>query len=197
MKTLTNLTSDSPPPKVFLDTTVLLGSFLKDGLQRQLIRFAGSTSVFIPVISRLCLLEFYTKTFSGIGPKKRIFNYTDVEFFFDEFIKPILDDHLPVNSIVGRYSIETILRENRPIGEVLVELSGCTTKQAKEIVAQQEMDEPLHQFDQNDFHIWITAIQADCRYIVTSNTHRFPAGIGSIERIHPLDFYKLISAKME
>lgn len=175
----------------------MLGSLLKDGLQRQLLRFAGSGTLFTPLISKVCLLEFYTKAFDGIGPKKRAFTYEEIEFFLNKYLVPILSVHPPVNSVVGRYSIETVLRENRPIGEVLVELSGCTIEKARAIVKQQEMSEPLHQFDQNDFHVWVTAIQTDCRYIVTSNNRRFPERMGSIERIHPLDFYNLISKEIE
>nr|WP_235603571.1 PIN domain-containing protein [Parageobacillus toebii] len=100
---------------------------------------------------------------------------------------------LPVNSLVGRYSVETVIRENRPIGEVLVELSGCDHETAKQIVSSQEMSEPLYRFDQEDFHVWITAIQEECDYILTTNHRRFPAQIGPIKRIHPSDFYEHLS----
>ncbi|HEU5138458.1 MAG TPA: PIN domain-containing protein [Bacillales bacterium] len=191
-----NSISFSPPPKVFLDTTVLCGALRKpEGLQSDLLEFAGTSVILQPIISQVCLLEFYRNALNGLG--NLIYSDQEIRLFLNEYIDPILDGVSPVNSVVGRYSIETILRENRPIGEVLIELSGCTSEQARQIVEQQEMSEPLHQFDQNDFHVWVTAIQADCRYIVTSNTHRFPAKIGSIERIHPLDFYKLVSAEIE
>ncbi|UTR10170.1 PIN domain-containing protein [Evansella sp. LMS18] len=52
------------------------------------------------------------------------------------------------------------------------------------------MSIPLKRFDQEDFHVWSTAIQQECNYIITSNTRRFPAAIGRIERIHPTDFYR-------
>ncbi|GGN61508.1 PIN domain-containing protein [Oceanobacillus indicireducens] len=56
----------------------------------------------------------------------------------------------------------------------------------------QEMSEPLHRFDQDDFHVWITVIQEKCDYIVTTNTRRFPSQIGNIQRNHPGDFYDFL-----
>jgi hypothetical protein len=84
----------------------------------------------------------------------------------------------PVNSLIGSYNVETIMREHRPIGDVLVELSECSHKTAKEIVSSQVMSEPLRRFDQDDFHVWITAIQEECDYILTTNHRRFPSEIG-------------------
>ncbi|HET7578156.1 MAG TPA: PIN domain-containing protein, partial [Bacillales bacterium] len=163
-----NSISFNPLPKVFLDTTILCGALRKpEGLQSNLLEFAGTSIIFQPVISRVCLLEFYRNALNGLG--NLVYSDQEIRLFLNEYIDPILNGVSPTNSVVGRYSIETVLRENRPIGEVLIELSGCTTEQARQIIKQQEMDEPLHQFDQNDFHIWVTAIQAECRYIVTSN----------------------------
>ncbi|MFC7395031.1 hypothetical protein [Scopulibacillus cellulosilyticus] len=89
--------------------------------------------------------------------------------------------------------METIIRENRPIGDVLVELSGCSCEIASQIASSQEMNEPLHQFDQDDFHVWVTAIKEECDWIVTTNSRRFPLKIGKIERIHPKDFYNFLN----
>ncbi|KHF27603.1 Aldehyde dehydrogenase [Anoxybacillus sp. BCO1] len=106
-----------------------------------------------------------------------IYTLQEIEAFLNEFLCPIFRyyTNLPVNSLVGRYSVETIMRENRPIGEVLVELSGCDHETAKQIITSQEMSEPLYRFDQEDFHVWITAIQEECDYILTTNYRRFPA----------------------
>lgn len=194
---LTNSTFRSTPIRIFLDTTFLLGSLLKDGLQRQLLNIVGASNLVAPVVSKVCLYEFCRKAFNGVGPSDRIFQYEEIAFFLNEYFGGILDDYPPVNSVVGRYSVETISRENRPIGEVLVELSDCTPEQALKIVQQQEMNEPLHKFDQNDFHVWVTAIQTQCDYIVTSNTRRFPKRIGDIQRIHPYDFFHSYLVKWE
>ncbi|MCD8509746.1 MAG: hypothetical protein LRY73_07635 [Bacillus sp. (in: Bacteria)] len=35
---------------------------------------------------------------------------------------------LPVDSLVGRYNVDTIIREHKQIGDVLVELSGCSNE---------------------------------------------------------------------
>lgn len=127
----------------------------------------------------------------GKGDKMLKYNIEEIKTFTDAFLAPIFDHYsdLPVNSIVGRYSMETIIRENQPIGEVLTTLSECSDEEAKQIASSHEMSEPLRRFDQDDFHVWVTAIQEECDYIVTANTRRFPAEIGNIQRIHPGDFF--------
>ncbi|WP_156857307.1 PIN domain-containing protein [Oceanobacillus sp. AG] len=184
------------PPKAFIDTTVLCGAIRKDGLNRKLLKLARSPQFYQPVLSRICLLEFMRNSSNGLGKGNKMVKYSEEEImtFTFSFLAPIFDNYseLPVNSIVGRYSIETIIRENQPIGEVLTLLSGCSDEFAKQIAGNQEMSEPLHRFDQDDFHVWITAIQEKCDYIVTTNTRRFPSQIGNIQRIHPGDFYDFL-----
>ena len=182
------------PPKVFLDTTVLCGSIRKDGINRKLLKLAQFPHIYEPVISRVCLFEFVRNATNGLGKGDKMVKYDEWEIkaFLNDFLSSIFDHYseLPVNSIVGRYSVETIIRENRPIGEVLTELSGCSDETAKEIAATQEMSEPLYRFDQDDFHVWATAIQQECEYIISTNTRRFPSKIGKIKRIHPSEFYQ-------
>ncbi|PDM39248.1 MULTISPECIES: PIN domain-containing protein [unclassified Geobacillus] len=190
-----NLIYDAPhPPKVFIDTTVLCGALRVDGVNRKILKADRFPHLFRPVVSRVCLFEFVRNASQGIGKgeKRVVYNQQEIEAFLNEFLDPIFQYYtkLPVNSLVGRYSVETVIRENRPIGEVLVELSGCDHETAKQIVSSQEMSEPLYRFDQEDFHVWITAIQEECDYILTTNHRRFPAQIGPIKRIHPSDFYE-------
>ncbi|MBB4073316.1 hypothetical protein GGR02_001078 [Anoxybacillus voinovskiensis] len=185
------------PPKVLIDTTVLCGALRVDGINRKILKAARFPHFFQPVISRVCLFEFVRNAFQGLGKGDKMVIYTlqEIEAFLNEFLCPIFRyyTNLPVNSLVGRYSVETIMRENRPIGEVLVELSGCDHETAKQIITSEEMSEPLYRFDQEDFHVWITAIQEECDYILTTNYRRFPAQIGSIKRIHPREFYRYLS----
>lgn len=193
-----NLIYDSPlPPKIFIDTTVLCGALRINGVNRNILKAARFPNLFQPVISRVCLFEFVRNASEGLGKGERMIKYTpeEIDGFLTEFLNPLLQYYmkLPVNSIVGRYNVETIIRENRPIGEVLVELSGCDPDMARRIAASQEMSEPLYRFDQDDFHVWITAIREECDYILTTNHRRFPSEIGPIKRIHPSDFYKQLS----
>ena len=51
------------------------------------------------------------------------------------------------------------------------------------------MAQPLSNFDQDDVHVWVTAIQENCDIILTSNIKRFPSEIGTIHRIDPRVFY--------
>ncbi|TXK89723.1 PIN domain-containing protein, partial [Parageobacillus sp. SY1] len=163
----------------------------------KILKAARFPHLFQSIVSRVCLFEFIRNASQGLGKgdKRVVYNQQEIEAFLNEFLDPIFQyyTNLPVNSLVGRYSVETVIRENRPIGEVLVELSGCDHETAKQIVSSQEMSEPLYRFDQEDFHVWITAIQEECNYILTTNHRRFPAQIGPIKRIHPSDFYNHLS----
>jgi len=193
-----NLIYDAPhPPKIFIDTTVLCGALRVNGVNRNILKAARFPNLFQPIVSRVCLFEFVRNASIGLGKGDRMVKYDieEINGFLTEFMNPLFQHYmkLPVNSIVGRYSVETIIRENRPIGEVLVELSGCDNATARQIAASQEMSEPLYRFDQDDFHVWITAIQEECDYILTTNYRRFPSEIGKIKRIHPSDFFEQLS----
>ncbi|WP_245613767.1 hypothetical protein [Alkalihalobacterium bogoriense] len=74
-----------------------------------------------------------------------------------------------------------------------MELSGCSHQTAEEISSSLEMSEPLSRIDQDDFCVWLTPIQEEYDYILTSNHRRFPSEIGSIKRIHPSDFYERLT----
>lgn len=192
-----NLIYDAPiPPKVFIDTTVLCGALRVDGVNRNILKVAHFPNLIRPIVSRVYLFEFVRNASLGLGKGQSavMYNRQEIESFIKQFLNPIFEFYmeLPVNSLVGRYNVETIMREHRPIGEVLVELSGCNHETAQQITSTQEMSEPLHRFDQDDFHVWITAIQENCDYILTTNHRRFPSKIGKIERIHPGEFYRYL-----
>ncbi|RNF39615.1 PIN domain-containing protein [Planococcus salinus] len=174
---------DSPAiPKVFIDTTILCGALRTDGINRKILQAARFPNLYQPVFSKVCLFEFVRNAANGLGKGDKRVRYgaDDIEEFFQEFLNPIFEhyEHLPVNSVLGRYSVETIIREHLPLGDVLVELSGCDYNTAKTIAKKQEMAEPLSNFDQDDVHVWVTAIQENCDIILTSNIKRFPSEIG-------------------
>lgn len=181
-------------PKVFIDTTILCGALRTNGINRKILQAAIFPHLFQPVFSKVCLFEFVRNASEGLGKGKNRVIYTadDIEEFFQAFLTPIFEyyEGLPVNSILGRYSVETILREHLSIGDVLIELSECDRDTAQNIVQKQEMSEPLSNFDQDDFHVWVTALRENCNFILTSNHRRFPAEIGDIKRIHPIRFYE-------
>lgn len=186
---------DSPMrPKVFIDTTILCGALRTDGINRKVLQAARFPHLFQPVFSKVCLFEFVRTAPEGLGKGKNrvIYSADEIEEFFQAFLNPIFEyyEGQPVNSILGRYSVETILREHLSIGDVLIELSGCDRVTAQNIAEKQEMSEPLSKFDQDDFHVWVTALRENCNFILTSNHRRFPAEIGEMKRIHPKDFYE-------
>ncbi|MFD1067806.1 PIN domain-containing protein [Oceanobacillus locisalsi] len=186
------------PPKVFLDTTVICGAIRKDGINRNLLKLARMTDLYHLVLSKVCLFEFVRNAINGIGRGSKEIKYEiwEIEKFMFDFIYPILEiyEKLPVNSVVGRYSMETRRRENQPIGKVLSELTGLNHEKAKRLAINQtsEMKIPLNYYDQEDFHVWAAAIQQNCQYIITTNTRRFPSQIGKIKCMHPAVFYQYI-----
>ncbi len=184
-----NIFNPLPPPKVFIDTTVMCGAFLKPGINRKILELGAATSFFRTVISRACLMEFYVTSLSK-GLSNRIYSYEIVSEFLDAFVYPILDEQPAINSVIGRNDVDIVIRGHKPLGQALIELSNCSTDEAKEIINQQHMKIPLNEYDHNDFHVWVTAIKENCSYIVYSNTNRFPETTGQIQRIGPVDFYR-------
>lgn len=181
-------------PKAMLDTTVMCGAIRSpEGINEKILLLARANILFTPVISKVCLLEFKRNALKGLG--NVVYSPLEVDRYINAIIDPILEENPAVNSVVGRYSIETVLRENRPLKDVLEELSGYTIHEVDDLAASQELSEPLHKFDQDDFHVWATAIQTGCNYIVTANSKRFPKRIGHIERIHPRDFYNMLTGE--
>ena len=174
-------------PRALLDTTVLCGALRTNGLNRQLLLWARSSEYYQPIISKVCLFEMYNVALTR-GLQKVTYTAEDLDSYMDDVIYPVLEQNQAVNSTLGRFSYLVRLYANRPIGEVLVELTGSTSTEVEQIIKTEGMEEPLHKYDPEDAHIWVTAIQERCDYIVTSNTHRFPERIGNIKRIHPRDF---------
>lgn len=115
-----------------------------------------------------------------------------VEEFLNMYVYPILKNSPAVNSVVGRYHWEIVRRNNMEIGQALAEISGISTEEAIKLAMANGMNEPLRNFDEQDVHVWVTAIKEKCSFIVTSNSKRFPKFIGDIKRIRPGDFHNLI-----
>jgi hypothetical protein len=179
-------------PKALLDTTVLCGAFLTDGVNNQILH-AARLGFYQPVISNVCLMEFVRNAAKGMGnKKKKVFDWETIDSFLNQFVFPALQNEEVTNSVVSRDSYEVIKMLTKvpsiSIGDALLKISSCTTDQAQEIIRQYDMQPPLERFDIQDFHVWTTAIETQCHYIVTRNTKRFPSRIGSIVRIDPIDF---------
>lgn len=183
-------TFNSSSPLVLFDTTVLCGAIRADGINRQLLRLAATPTNYRVVLSRVCLLEFVKKaTHDGISGI--VYPIETVEKFLDLFVYPILENSPAVNSKVGRHSWEIVKRNGMKIGQALAELSGVSTKEAISLAEERGLQDPLRNYDEQDVHVWVTAIQYQCSYIVTSNTKRFPEKIGNIKRVKPGEFYKM------
>jgi|SRR5699024_5103632 len=187
------------PPVIFLDTTVLFGALLTAGVNYKILELARTPILFIPVISNVCLFEFWRNARNGISTngKVRVFEQTEIDVFFTTMIYPILE-HSPsvLKTIMGRHlNVSTMIRNNEEIGKILVELSGCSLEKAFDILNEEEMKLPLHHFDENDFHVWITALETNCNFIVSDNKKRFPSNIGKLKRINAIDFFNILSKK--
>src|SRR5690606_10700266 len=110
------------------------------------------------VLSRVCLIEFMRKaTFDGIGGVT--YPIKLVEGFLDSFVYPILENYPAVNSVVGRYHEDIASRREMKIGQAVAEISGISTKEAELLAKEQGLQEPLRHYDEQDVHVWVTAIQ--------------------------------------
>ena len=175
----------------YLTLLFFVGAIRSNGINRQLLRMAFQTIDYKVVLSKVCLLEFMKNaTYEGIGGTTYLIEM--VEGFLDSFVYPILENTPAVNSAIGRYHWEIIRRREMQIGQALAEISGISTEEAIRLAEAKGMQEPLREFDEQDVHIWVTAIQENCSFIVTNNTKRFPKTIGETQRIKPGDFYNLI-----
>jgi predicted nucleic acid-binding protein len=178
-----------------LDTTVLCGALLTNGVNYKLLK-AASIGIYQPVISNVCLLEFIRNASNGFKVKGMVksFDWDTIDSFLEGLIFPALQEEEATNSVVSRNSYEVIKRlTKRPhisIGQALIEIVDLTDEQVRQIIQQQRMKLPLEQYDDKDCHVWSTALKTGCQYIVTRNTDRFPEQIGPILRIDPVDFYE-------
>lgn len=158
-----NSTSTLITPKAMIDTTVLCGALLTDGVNRQLLKVAR-LGIYQPVISNVCLLEFVRNALKGLGSKnnKKVFNWETIDSFLNLFVFPALQGQEVTNSVVSRnsYDIIKLLTKSAStsIGNALLEISACSDEQARAIAQQHGMQLPLEQFDIYDFHVWATAI---------------------------------------
>ena len=156
-------TSTSITPKALLDTTVLCGAFLTEGVNSQIL-LAARLGFFQPVISNVCLLEFIRNAAEGMGnkKKKKAFDWETIDSFLNQIVFPALQNEEVTNSVVSRNSYEVIKMLTKvpsiSIGDALIKISSCTTDQAQEIIRQYDMQLPLERFDIQDFHVWTTAI---------------------------------------
>ena len=191
-------TSLSTSPKALIDTTVLIKSLLGAGINRELLMMARTTVFFEPVISNVCLLEFVRNASKGLSTSQKFhrdpYTWEEIQHFLDYFIYPIVGDKGPVNSAFSRENAEVIERFTKvaTLREVLDDLTSLTDDETQTLIENQEIDESLEKFDLQDFHVWTTAIETGCQYIITDNRKHFPAQIGSIQRITPKEFKGII-----
>ncbi len=183
--------SNSSYPTVLFDTTVLCGAIRGEGINRQLLKLVTQNLSYRVVISRVCLMEFIRNaTVDGIGGVT--YPMEMGERFLDVFVYPVLENSPAVNSIVGRHHRKIVSRNEMKIGQALAEISGLSIIEAVRLAEEQGLQRPLREYDLQDVHVWVTAIQEKCSYIVTSNTQRFPELIGEIKRVKPGQFYNMM-----
>ncbi|GAB1786103.1 PIN domain-containing protein [Priestia megaterium] len=191
-----NLTSNLlNRPKALLDTTVFISAIISPGVSIALLN-AAMASRFQPVISNVCMWEFIRHASRGIKVGKTTISLTwdEIVDFLDYYVFPALQDQEITNSTVSRENFELIrlLTETTTLEQAIHALSSVSKEQAAALLEREESKVPLYRYDINDAHVWMTAIETKCDFIVTSNSNKFPEYIGNIRRIHPVEFAKLI-----
>lgn len=94
-----SLTSTLITPKAMLDTTVLCGALLTNGVNYKLLREANLGS-YQPVISNVCLLEFIRNAANGfkVNGKIKSFDWGTIDSFLEGLIFPALQEGKVTNS---------------------------------------------------------------------------------------------------
>ena len=87
--------------RVLLDTNILCGAILGNGVNRKLLQLARTQTAFKPVISEVVIVEFLAKCRSGLTKKKIIIPEDVIDRFF-YVLAPMLDHENIERVAIGR-----------------------------------------------------------------------------------------------
>jgi hypothetical protein len=118
--------------------------------------------------------EFLRNAYEGFGAGARWRQYTpdEVTEFLDTFA-PFFDAENIHAAPIGRYLTANHVLHNRPVGEVIYELTGRSDESLlADLEGQPTVSEgpSVRHFDPFDLHLALTAVVAGADVICTSNT---------------------------
>jgi hypothetical protein len=130
-------------------------------------------------------MEFLRNAYSGFGAGERfrVYEPDEVELFLDTFA-PLFDVDRIHASPLGRALTPNHALHDRPLGEVLYELTGKTHESLLEDLESQPTVTPgpsLKHFDPLDLHLVLAAVRDGADVLCTSNITDY-----TMERIGPV-----------
>jgi hypothetical protein len=168
---------------VAFDATVLCHALLNPyGTEFELLIRAAGGMPFRGFTTEVVGFEFLRNACEGFGAGERWRTYSleEVEEFLDTFA-PLLDVENIHTSAIGRYLTPNHALHDRPIGEVIYELTGRRDDTLLADLESQPAVTPgpsVRHFDPFDLHLALVAVQDGADVLCTWNTNDY-----SMERI--------------
>lgn len=157
------------------DATVLCRALLNPaGVEYELLVRAGQGVPFRGFTTDVVGMEFLRNAHMGFGAGERFRTYdeNELEEFLDTFA-PLFDVDNIHSSPLGRALTPNHALHDRPLGEVLYELTGQTDESLLDELESQPTVTPgpsLRHFDPFDLHLALVAVRADADVLCTSNS---------------------------
>ncbi len=169
---------------VCFDATVLCGAIRKPtGYNFKLLEFAADGAVLGGFTTDVAGMEFVRNALEGLGGVS--YDMPQIERFLDYFA-PLFNPDNVQPSPIGRALPAQASLHNRPIGEVVYELTG---RRHEELLADlpQQLRLVASEFDAFDIHLLAAATARGADVICSANRAHLPEGplAGGIEIVGP------------
>lgn len=157
------------------DATVLCRALLNpNGLEFELLLRAAQGIPFRGFTTEVVGVEFLRNAYTGFGsgPRFRRYEQDELEEFLDTFA-PLFDAESIHASPLGRALTPNHALHDKPLGEVLYELTGQSDAALLEDLESQPTVTPgpsLRHFDPFDLHLALVAVRDRADVLCTSNT---------------------------
>jgi predicted nucleic acid-binding protein len=178
---------------VVYDATIICGAFVSpDSVNYKLLELADDGQI-EATVTDLTAYEFVYNAYKGKLTRGQPLEPDQLQEFMDGF--PNLFDPATAPRVsIGRSITDQVWMHKRPVGQVVYEITGRRVEELlKGIEAQQVIS--VDDFDPNDLHLIVTAIEQEASFICTHNTRDFKqATYGPATRITPWDLYQLAIA---
>lgn len=160
------------------DATVLCRALLKpDGIEFELLVRAAQGVPFRGFTTEVVGMEFVRNAYEGFGSgdRRRAYDEREVEQFLDTF-SPLFDVENIHESPLGRALTPDHSLHDRPLGEVVYELTGQTHDALLADLEAQPTVTPgpsVRHFDPFDLHLVLVAVRDGANVLCTSNTRDY------------------------
>ena len=186
--------------RVLLDTNILCGAILGNGVNRKLLQLARTQTAFKPVISEVVIVEFLAKCRSGLSKKKIIIPEDVIDRFF-YVLAPILDHENIKRVAIGReIYVDYLTYYKASIQEffydMFIKKKGWVRPEL--LAAITETGKKIENTDPGDIHVMFAAVEHNCVSVLTT-TSAFPFSVfrSSITSTFRLSAYCLVCLRLK